>query len=1031
MTTMEDAGGRGMTAFALRLAKRLAGGGGSSGNNNKKNIVFSPVSLYAVLALAVAGARGTTLDELLALHGAASLDDLTESIHRVMEVDLADESASGEPPISYACSAWHDETLMLSYSSMVTLSPCCRHRRVRKKTEFSSMEAWARLFAGSGLAALSMRLTKQLSTGGDHLAAAGVQQNGGASKAGPSNLVFSPLSIYSALSVVAAGARGRTQSELLKALGAGSREELAENVAKTMARALPDGTPQRGGPRVAHACAIWHERARTVKPAFRDAAAASFKAVTRAVDFLRNPEEACKEINRWVSTATENLIDSIVSPDSVDKNTRLVVTSAVYFKGRWARPFDKEKTKKDKFHLLDGGGDVDADFMRSGEDQYIAVHRGFKRDGLWKLEDRMAAGGEGFLRKHMPERRVEVGEFRIPRFKLSFGDSVVRALRGLGPIRPGVLEADNSGEPPLFVSDVVHRAVIEVNEEGTEAAAATAMILLGAAPNAAPPPPRVDFVADHPFAFFVVEESSGAVLFAGHVVDPTKQYPPPPRRRCCAIQGFVVLFLVYVLAVLVLAGGELFRDDHPLDLRFPSSPGIGSSSSSSARFLLSPRSLLLRLGEIASRRGRWWRPESDSPTSGGRKDGNSSTTEACSRRCAASGLTGISLRLAEQFSAEEDGGGGGGNLVFSPLSIYSALSVVTAGARGTTLAELLAALGAPSRDALAKNAAEIARALAGGTATGGPRVAHACGLWHERTRSLKLAFRDAAAASFNAATRAVDFLANPEEARKEINSWVAAATENLIDTILPPGSVSTDTGLVVTSAIYFNGTWQTPFRKQDTKKDKFHLLDGHGTVDADFMRTGEDQYIAAHDGFKVLKMPYAHDHAAPQPSPRYYSMYILLPDERDGLSSLEDRMAAAGGGGGGEGFLSEHMPVRRVEVGEFRIPRFKLSFSRSVVRALRGVGVNAVFDRAELPDMIEGEPLRVSDVLHKAVIEVNEEGTEAAAATAVLMEGAARYAPPPPPREDFVADHPFAFFVVEESSGAVLFAGHVVDPTKS
>ncbi|KAF2910188.1 hypothetical protein DAI22_11g082700 [Oryza sativa Japonica Group] len=503
--------------------------------------------------------------------------------------------------------------------------------------------------------------------------------------------------------------------------------------------------------------------------------------------------------------------------------------------------------------------------------------------------------------------------------------------------------------------------------------------------------------------------------------------PPPPRRRCCAIQGFVVLFLVYVLAVLVLAGGELFRDDHPLDLRFPSSPGIGSSSSS-ARFLLSPRSLLLRLGEIARRRGRWWRPESDSPTSDGRKEGNSSTTEACSRRCAASGLTEMSRRLAEQLSAEEDGGGGG-NLVFSPLSIYSALTMVTAGARGTTLTELLAALGAPSRDALAKNAAEIARALPGGTATGGPRVAHACGLWHERTRKLKAAFRDAAAASFNAAVRAVDFLTNPEGARKEINSWVAAATENLIDTILPPGSVSTDTGLVVTSAIYFNGTWQTPFRKQDTKKDKFHLLDG-GAVDADFMRSGDKQYIAAHDGFKVLRMPYAYDHAAPQPSPRYYSMYILLPDERDGLSSLEDRMAAAGGGGG-EGFLREHMPVRRVKVGEFRIPRFKLSFSRSVVRALRGIGVNAVFDRAELPDMIEGEPLRVSDVLHKALIEVNEEGTEAAAATAVLMAGAARYAPPPPPREDFVADHPFAFFVVEESSGAVLFAGHVVDPTKS
>lgn len=117
----------------------------------------------------------------------------------------------------------------------------------------------------------------------------------------------------------------------------------------------------------------------------------------------------------------------------------------------------------------------------------------------------------------------------------------------------------------------------------------------------------------------------------------------------------------------------------------------------------------------------------------------------------------MSRRLAEQLSAED---GGAGNLVFSPLSIYSALTVVTAGARGTTLTELLAALGAPSRDALGKNAAEIARALPGGTATGVPRVAHACGLWHERTRKLKAAFRDAAAASFNAAVRAVDFLAN-------------------------------------------------------------------------------------------------------------------------------------------------------------------------------------------------------------------------------------------------------------------------------
>jgi serpin B len=113
--------------------------------------------------------------------------------------------------------------------------------------------------------------------------------------------------------VVAAGARGRTQSELLKALGAGSREELAENVAKTMARALPDGTPQRGGPRVAHACAIWHERARTVKPAFRDAAASSFKAVTRAVDFLRNVSNTLTHRTRSINLISIKFLQLISS----------------------------------------------------------------------------------------------------------------------------------------------------------------------------------------------------------------------------------------------------------------------------------------------------------------------------------------------------------------------------------------------------------------------------------------------------------------------------------------------------------------------------------------------------------------------------------------------------------------------------------------------------------------------------------------------------------------------------------------------
>ncbi|KAL6626513.1 hypothetical protein ACP70R_030239 [Stipagrostis hirtigluma subsp. patula] len=432
--------------------------------------------------------------------------------------------------------------------------------------------------------------------------------------------------------------------------------------------------------------------------------------------------------------------------------------------------------------------------------------------------------------------------------------------------------------------------------------------------------------------------------------------------------------------------------------------------------------------------------------------------EAVARWCypSTAGLTALSHRLTKQLSAGKDcpvaadGEKRSGNLVFSPLSMYSALSMVAAGAQGNTLTELLDALGAGSRDKLSENVRfMVERALpAGGEQKqleGAPRVEHACGMWHDATRTLKPAYRDAAAASCRAVARAVDFISKPEEARRQINSWVAAATSNLVASILGPGTVTKDTRLVVASAVYFKGTWAIPFDKNWTREFKFHRLDG-SAVDAQFMQSGLPQLVAVHDGFKVLKMPYKVHHPLdglrataravippplPPPPPRY-AMCVFLPDKRDGLWSLEDKMASS------PGFLEKHMPERRVAVGEFRVPKFKVSFYTSVKRALQDLGVKAVFDpsRAELPDMMEDgdareEPLFVGDVLHRAVIEVDEEGTQAAAATACALEGGCLRRPDAAVRVDFVADHPFAFFVVEEESGAILFAGHVLDPTQS
>jgi serpin B len=150
-------------------------------------------------------------------------------------------------------------------------------------------------------------------------------------------------------------------------------------------------------------------------------------------------------------------------------------------------------------------------------------------DGLRTLVDEIASR-PGFVHDHLPSRKVEVGDFGVPKFKLEFKSNVTQILQELGLVLPfgmgadlsGMLEAGSDGSP-LVVQDVFHKAVVEVNEEGTVAAAVTIMPLMaGCAPMMMREPP-VDFVADHPFAFYIVEEATGAVVFAGHVLDPSKE----------------------------------------------------------------------------------------------------------------------------------------------------------------------------------------------------------------------------------------------------------------------------------------------------------------------------------------------------------------------------------------------------------------------------------------------------------------------------------------------------------------------------
>jgi serpin B len=357
-----------------------------------------------------------------------------------------------------------------------------------------------------------------------------------------------------------------------------------------------------------------------------------------------------------------------------------------------------------------------------------------------------------------------------------------------------------------------------------------------------------------------------------------------------------------------------------------------------------------------------------------------------------------------------------GNLFFSPESISTALAMTYAGARGDTASEMAKTLHFtlpperlhPAMGALLSdlNAAHKGYQL---------RVADS--LWAQQNYVFLPDFLKLTRSDYGAGFNQVDFKGATEAARLTINQWVEQKTDNKIKELLQPGVLDSLTKMVLTNAIYFKGDWRTAFPKADTEDEDFHLSAARN-VKAPLMHLSEGFDYFDGGTFQALAIPYKSGDL---------SMIVFLPKEIGGLPALEESLTASHM----KQWLNQLHWVPKVIL---TLPKFKMTQQFGLAGTLGAMGMPRAFNpgNADFSGMTGNRDLYISAVIHKAFIDVDEKGTEAAAATAVVMRGPTAMPPrfqlPPPPV--FRADHPFVFLIRDNRSGGILFMGRVTDPTK-
>ena len=363
---------------------------------------------------------------------------------------------------------------------------------------------------------------------------------------------------------------------------------------------------------------------------------------------------------------------------------------------------------------------------------------------------------------------------------------------------------------------------------------------------------------------------------------------------------------------------------------------------------------------------------------------------------------GFAIDFYKQISNDTD------NHFFSSLSMYTAFSILYEGARGNTADELAETFGFETDDTIRHNdTAHMISSINRNDRHATLTMANA--LWIAKWFSLYDSYSGIAHDTYKSTAKTVDFT-DPKDSVDRINKWAADNTNNKITEVITPNDVDDLTAMVINNAIYFKGTWLTQFLPENTKESDFWISETNN-VTTNFMNMKDYFNYTKSDGAQVLKMPYKGDRL---------SMLVILPDERHGIKQLEENLSA-------EQIEKWKQELHSTDV-SISMPKFKMNTNYDLIPPLKDLGISDVFNR-ELSNLTGiadtgDNRLFVTGANQAAFVDVNEEGTEAAAVTTIIAE----IVSVPPPPEYFIADHPFIFIIQDDESGTILFMGRMYYP---